>query len=81
MKILMITPSYSDHKSEELFLNALQKVDAYKDIKTMGSHYLLELKNTFDMQTVSQLHQLFTAWDIDRSPLSTLAELAISDTE
>jgi len=77
----MITPSYSEHKSEELFLSALKKVHAYKNFKTMGAHYLLELENTFDMQTVSQLNQLFTAWEIDRSPLSTLAELAISDSE
>jgi len=81
MKILIITPSYNEDKSEQNFLNALQKVYAYKDLKTMGAHYLLELEKTFNMQTVNQLNQLFTEWNIDRSPLSTLEELAISEDE
>jgi len=45
----------------------------------MGSHYLLELNQDFDMHTVKQLEQLFNAWQIDPSPLTTLAELASAD--
>jgi|GEM_PF-747508 len=79
MKILIISPSYNDNKSEHDFFNALQQVHAYKDNKVMGSHYLLELSKDFDMNTVKQLQQLFNVWQIDPSPLTTLAELASAD--
>jgi len=80
MKILLMSPDFSKQQSEQSFLESLSKIHAYKDIKVMGSHYLLELNNSFNQQTVEQLKKLFEHWAIDPSPLVTLAELAEADT-
>lgn len=81
MKILLMSPTFCKQQSEQTFIESLTKIHAYKDIKAMGSHYLLELSNTFNRQTVDQLNKLFDHWGIDPSPLVTLAELAEADTQ
>ena len=79
MKILLQAPSFSAEKLEEQFFEAVYDIPAYKSIKPMGSHFLLEVDNELDNQTIPKLFALFDAWDIDKSPLESLSQLVDID--
>jgi len=75
MKILSITPSFSDKDVERSFYDAIVKLPAYSSIKLIDCHFLLELDNELMYETIAPLTALYDHWGIDKSPLDTLNEM------
>ncbi|MBL4743709.1 MAG: hypothetical protein JKX87_03590 [Cycloclasticus sp.] len=76
MKILFKVPVFSDDRNEDVFLVSVKTIIAFKGVEEMGSHYMLELDNkVVGLESIQQLFALFTAWDIDKSPLESLLQM------
>lgn len=75
MKILSITPTFSEKKIGRDFFKAIEKLPAFLDIKIIGAHFLLELDNEQVYESLIPLSDLYRQWGIDRSPLDALDEL------
>lgn len=74
MKILFKSPELKNSETELEFKQSLESVTAYKGVEEKGTHCLLELHNTFEVDTLKQLFALFEKWDIDPSPLVSFVQ-------
>jgi len=79
MKILLQAPSFSAEQSKEQFFETVYDIPAYKSIKPMGSHFLLEVDNELENETIPKIFALFDDWNIDKSPLEALSQLVGMD--
>ena len=77
MKILLTKPFALTEQKNAKLMTQLSEVLAYKNIEDMRTHLLLELDNeTIELDSIKQLFSLFEQWDIDKSPLESLLQLA-----